>query len=67
MKMGLAAGRIRDHADRRIGARLEIQGGLEQEYTDVYTADALAAIRALAPLDGDRRRLMAERMQRRAP
>ncbi|MEX1184936.1 MAG: malate synthase [Gemmatimonadota bacterium] len=48
------------------GANLEIRGSLEHEYPDVYTSDALAAVEALAHLDEDRRRLMSERLSRRA-
>jgi malate synthase len=44
---------------------LEIRGALETEYPDVYTADVLRALEALAPLDEDRRALMAARIARR--
>lgn len=37
-----------------------------QRYSDVYTPAALEALEALAPLDADRRRLMAERIARRS-
>ena len=47
-------------------ADLEIRAGLERDYPDVLAANALEAIRALAPLEGDRRRLMRERLTRRA-
>ncbi len=36
-----------------------------QTYPDVYTPEALDALHALAPIEGDRRRLMAERIARR--
>jgi malate synthase len=39
---------------------------LIHDYPDVYTPEALAAIEALAPLDADRRQLMAARIARRA-
>jgi malate synthase len=48
------------------GRRFEIRSGLEREYADVYTAEALAAIEALAPLDAARKALMAARTARRA-
>jgi malate synthase len=44
---------------------LEIRHGLEVAYPDVYTADALAAIAALAPLNEQRRAVMASRLARR--
>jgi malate synthase len=44
---------------------LEIRGNLKQSYADVYTDDALAALAALAPLNRDRRELMAARTERR--
>src|SRR5947208_14886768 len=45
---------------------LEIRGNLESAYADVYTAEAIAALEALAPLDADRKTLMTARIQRRA-
>ncbi|MGE3177709.1 MAG: malate synthase, partial [Vicinamibacterales bacterium] len=45
--------------------RLEIRGNLATDYADVYTADALSALDALAPLDDDRKGLMAARIARR--
>ena len=45
---------------------LEIRGTLERDYADVYTPEALAALSALAPLDADRKALMAARIARRA-
>ena len=46
--------------------RLEIRGNLATTYSDVLTADAIAAITALAPLDDDRKAVMAARLERRA-
>jgi len=45
---------------------LQIRGNLERRYSDVYTKEALAALAALAPLEEQRRALMAARIQRRA-
>lgn len=45
---------------------LEIRSNLEQDYADVFTPQALAALEALAPLDADRKVLMAARIERRA-
>ncbi|MDE3155046.1 MAG: malate synthase [Acidobacteriota bacterium] len=45
---------------------LEIRGNLAAQYRDVYTDEALAALRALAHFDADRRAVMACRIQRRA-
>ncbi len=44
----------------------EIRRDLQQEYRDLYTPEALAAMAALAPFDRDRRALMAARIARRA-
>ncbi len=46
-------------------AGLEIRGELKKSYPDVYTDAALDAMAALAPLNADRRRIMAERIERR--
>jgi malate synthase len=46
--------------------KLEIQNNLENAYPDVYTAEAVAALEALAGLDADRQALMAARIARRA-
>ncbi len=46
--------------------KLEIRGNLQSAYPDVYTSEALAALEALAPLDADRKALMAARIARRA-
>ncbi len=43
-----------------------VDPGLAASYPDVYTAEALAALEALAPLDVDRRALMVARIERRA-
>jgi malate synthase len=45
---------------------LEIRGNLQREYDDVFTADAVKALNALAFLDKDRKQLMASRIERRA-
>src|SRR4026207_121616 len=46
--------------------RLEVRGNLRSEYADVYTPEALDALDALAPLDADRKAIMASRMEWRA-
>jgi malate synthase len=45
---------------------IEIRRGLEAAHPDVYTAEALAAIRALAHLDRDVKAVMRARIERRA-
>jgi malate synthase len=45
---------------------LEIRGDLLRSYPDVFTAEAMAALAALAPLNAPRRALMAARIHRRA-
>ena len=45
---------------------LEIRARLEREYDDVYTPEALDALHALAGFNEQRRRLMRERIERRA-
>jgi malate synthase len=45
---------------------LQIRGNLERRYPDVLTPQALAALAALAPLEAERRELMAARIRRRA-
>ena len=45
---------------------LEIRGNLGNSYADVYTPEAVGALEALAPLDADRKAVMAARIQRRA-
>ncbi|HVB37620.1 MAG TPA: hypothetical protein VND92_03750 [Vicinamibacterales bacterium] len=47
-------------------ADLTIRGNLGADYRDVYTDEALAALRALAHFDDDRRAVMAARIRRRA-
>src|SRR4029453_450007 len=44
---------------------LEIRGNLQNDYRDVYTDAALAALEALAPLDKERQALMRARIERR--
>jgi malate synthase len=46
--------------------RLEIRGSLRSQYADVYTPEALDALDALAPLDADRKAIMAARIDSRA-
>ena len=48
-----------------MASRLEIRARLEQAYPDVLTAEALGALEVLAPLDADRKAVMAARMARR--
>jgi malate synthase len=45
---------------------LEIRGGIERDYADVFTTEAVAALTALAPLDTRRVALMEKRLARRA-
>ena len=45
---------------------LEIQGNLENDYRDVFTGEAVAALEALSGLDKDRKAVMAGRIERRA-
>jgi malate synthase len=57
-----------DSATRRDAARvgaLEFRRDLEGHYSDIYTPDVKAALFALAPLDADRKDLMAARIRRR--
>src|SRR6188474_2322771 len=44
---------------------IEIRSAARAAYSDVYTAEALDALRALAPFDDDRREVMASRIDRR--
>jgi len=46
-------------------AELEFREHLRRDYPDVWTAEAVAAVAALAPLNRERLRLMAERIERR--
>ncbi len=48
-----------------MSSTLEYRQGLLAAYPDVYTPAARAALEALAPLNRDRRRIMAERIARR--
>ena len=45
---------------------LVIRGTLQQQYADVYTSEALDTLEALAPLDADRKAIMASRIDFRA-
>jgi malate synthase len=45
--------------------RLEIRGNLQTAYADVLTPQVVSALEELAPLDDDRKRVMAGRMDRR--
>ena len=50
-----------------MGTRMfEIRGNLENEYPDVYTREALAALDVLAKFDDERKAVMAARTARRA-
>ena len=44
---------------------IEIRSGLEREYADVYTTEALGAVRSLAWLNADIKSVMSARMARR--
>src|SRR5580765_852641 len=44
---------------------MQVRGNLKSAYGDVLTADAVAALDALSPLDVDRRALMQARLDRR--
>ena len=45
---------------------VQIRSDIERDYADVFTPAVAAAIAALAPLDADRKAIMASRMERRA-
>jgi len=45
---------------------LQIRGNLQNEYPDVFTGEALAALEALAHFDADRKAVMQSRIERRA-
>src|SRR5262245_40295935 len=50
-----------------MGSRiLEIRGNLENDYRDVFTKEAVAALEALAGFDRDRKAVMTARIERRA-
>jgi malate synthase len=44
---------------------LEIRGNLRNDYSDILTDEAVAALNAIAPLDKDRQALMKARIERR--
>jgi len=50
---------------RSLGARLEIESGLEAAYSDVLTPEVKAALVALASFNQDQKALMAARIERR--
>lgn len=45
--------------------RLEYRSGIRDQYADILTAPALAALAALAPFNRDRLAIMAARIERR--
>ena len=45
---------------------IEIRSAARAAYSDVYTPDAVEALKVLAPLDADRHAVMASRIERRA-
>ena len=49
-----------------MSGKLEIRGNLENDYKDVFTKEAVAALEALAGFDTDRKAVMASRTERRA-
>jgi malate synthase len=55
-----------DGLESRQPRTIEIRTGLREAYADVYTVEALAAIETLAPLDDDRKKVMASRLERRS-
>ena len=55
-----------DGLESRRPRTVEIRTGLRDAYADVYTLEALAAIEALAPLDDNRKKVMASRIERRS-
>ena len=44
---------------------IEIRSAAQSDYSDIYTPEAIEALRALAPLDDDRHAVMASRIARR--
>jgi malate synthase len=50
---------------RGMTGKLQIRANVEQAYPDVFTSDVLTALEAVAPLNADRRGVMAERIARR--
>jgi malate synthase len=58
-----------DSASRRgvaVAPTLEFRRNLDRLYPDIYTSDVKAALAEVAPLDTDRKALMAARIRRRA-
>jgi len=47
-------------------ARLQVRPGVLERYSDVLSPEVMGALEALAPFNGERLRIMAERMDRRA-
>lgn len=47
------------------GTQIQIRDGLIEQYPDVYTADVLGALQALAPFNVDQKELMKKRIRRR--
>ena len=47
-------------------AELQIRDGLAREYADIYTPEALTALRFMARFNAEQKRMMTERTQRRA-
>jgi len=45
--------------------RLQIRAGVQQDYEDVFTSEAIAAMVALSGFDDHRRRLLTDRIERR--
>ena len=56
---------VNNTTQNRPTRKLEIRGGLEQSYGDVYTTEVIAAMSALASFNDDRRELLGLRLQRR--
>ena len=56
----------RANGEHGVSEPLEIRPGLQERYRDVYTPEALEAVEALAPLDGEIKRVMRARIERRA-
>lgn len=49
-----------------MASRIEFRAGVEDAYDDLFTQTAVAALNELAPLDAERKALMAARLSRRA-
>jgi malate synthase len=54
-----------DAFNQEVLGMLEIRGNLRNEYSDIYTKEAVEALNALAPLDKARQALMQARIERR--